>query len=299
MKLKRGKNGSVVMPISMNSIPLDVRLQKVDISELAKNICLGAKFFRQKNYQGAAVFFSKTGELADGLQKELLKQSKYFIPLFAACKAGNISEIESLMKKGADIKNSCSAMVLDRKTKKYRLETSTLLIETIKCKQAEAAKYLVKHGADVNRQNSLGVTPLMFAIMAFDDTDLMEFLIDHKAKIEHKDMTGNTPLSGAVAMGKKAAVKVLLDKGADPDEATSKGYTPVMIAVMANRPEILKMLLNAGADINKPHPKKWTVFQLDQRQMSPEIRGILAQLAPEKPEKKKQRTSFPGVDVIR
>jgi ankyrin repeat protein len=112
-------------------------------------------------------------------------------------------------------------------------------------------------------------------------------------------MAGNTPLSGAVAMAKVDAVKVLLENGADPDEATSKGFTPVMIAVLANRPAILKILLNAGADINKPHPKGWTVFQLDRSSMAPEIRSALSRLAPEKPKKKKQRTSFPGVDIIR
>jgi hypothetical protein len=298
MKLKRGK-GSVVMPVSMNSIPLNERIQKVDLPELAKNICMGAKFFRQKNYQGAQIFFSKTGKFSQGLENVLLIKSKYFIPFFAACKSGSIEEIEKLLKLGADVNSSCSAMIQDPKTKKYVLQRSTILIETIKCRQADVAKFLVNHGADVNKQNSQGVTPLMFSVMAFDNTDLLEFLLKHKAKLAHKDMAGNTPLSGAVAMAKVDAVKVLLENGADPDEATSKGFTPVMIAVLANRPAILKILLNAGADINKPHPKGWTVFQLDRSRMAPEIRSTLSRLAPEKPKKKKQRTSFPGVDIIR
>jgi hypothetical protein len=297
MKLKRG-NGSVVMPVSMNSIPLNERIQKVDLPELAKNLCMGAKFFRQKNYQGAQIFFSNTGKLSGGLENVLLIKSRYFIPFFAACKSGNIEEIEKLLKLGADVNNSCSAMIQDPKTKKYVLQNSTILIEVIKSKRPDIAKFLVNHGADVNKQNSQGVTPLMFSVMAFNDTDLLEFLLKHKANLSHKDMAGNTPLSGAVAMGKLKAVKTLLENGADPDEATSKGFTPVMIAVLSNRAEILKLLLNAGADINKPHPKGWTVFELDRSRMAPEIRATLSRLAPETPKKRKGKVSFPGVDVI-
>lgn len=299
MKLKRGK-GSVVLPVKVSSIPLDKRLQKVKLPPLATNLCLGAKFFRQKNYQGAMIFFAKTGPLADGLQKALLEQSKYFIPLFQACKEGNIPEIEALIQKGADINNSCSAMVLNPRTKNYKLTTSTLLMEAIKCKQPEVVKYLVEHGADVNRANSEGVTPLMLAIRISDNNiNLVDFFLKHKADIEHKDFSGNTPLSGAVAMGKKSAVKSLIESGANLDNPTSKGYTPVMIAVMANQPEILQMLLNSGADINKPHPQKWTVFMLDRSRMDPRIRRILDSLAPPKPVQKKSHTSCQGVDIIR
>ena len=299
MKLKRGK-GSVVLPVKMSAIPIDLRLQKAKLPELATNLCLGAKFFRQKNYQAAMVFYSKTGTLADGLQEALLKESKYFLPLFKACKEGDIDEIEELIKKGADINNSCSAMVMNPKTKKYKLKSSTLLMETIKCRQFKVAEYLVKQGADVNKENSDGVTPIMTAIILSDDTEFLEFLLKHKAKIEHVDLLGNTPLSGAVAVGRKKSVKVLLNNGVDPNVATKKGYTPVMIAVLANRVEIFQMLLDAGAEIGKPHPKGWTVFNLlNQRAMDPRIRKILTSLAPEKPKKKKQRTSFPGVDIIR
>jgi len=198
----------------------------------------------------------------------------------------------------------CSAMVMNPKTKKHSLQATTLLIEVLKKRKTKSVKHLVKSGADVNGQNSEGVSPLMFTLTYYPkDTEIMEFLIENKAKIKHQDIQGNSTLSGAVALGRKDAVKILLDNGVDPDDPTSKGYTPVMIAVLSNQLEILRMLLNAGADIHKKFPKSqqfpngWTVFQLDQSKMHPEIRGILAKL---KPEKKKQKISFPGgVDIIR
>ena len=297
MKLKRGK-GTVVMPVKMSSTPLDDRINKGDLKDLAKNICLAAKFFRQKNYQAAEFFLKQTGDLSKGFLKALVRKSNYFIPLFMACMEEDTAKIDEVIKQGGDVNSRCSAMVMNPKTKKHSLQTSTLLIEVIKKRKTQSIKHLVKSGADVNAQNSEGVTPLMFTLTYYpSDTEIMEFLIENKAKIKHQDIQGNSTLSGAVALGRKDAVKILLDKGVDPDDATSKGYTPVMIAVMANQLEILKILLNAGADINKPHPKGWTVFQLDPSQLRPEIREILAKL---KPEKKKQGISFPsGVDITR
>jgi ankyrin repeat protein len=163
------------------------------------------------------------------------------------------------------------------------------------------AVFLIENGADVNQQNSEGVSPLMFAIMWTPDPKFIDFLIKHKAKLEHKDISGNTPLSGAVAMGRKDVVKGLLNSGADPNEANSKGYTPVMIAVMTNKAEILTMLLGAGADITRPHPKGWTVFQLSQKNMTPAVREIINAYAPKKPvqKKKKQTIGFPNVQIVR
>ena len=300
MKLKRGK-GSVVMPVKMGALPLDERVKRVKLPALAEHLCFGIKFFLQKNYQGAVVFLSKTGKYADGLTEVLTKESKYFLPLLQACRDRNFDEIKKFIAKGADVNGKCSAMVKDRKTGRFRLETSNLLIETIKSKRPDVAVFLIENGSDVNQQNSEGVSPLMFAIMWTPDPKFIDFLIKHKAKLEHKDISGNTPLSGAVAMGRKDVVKVLLNSGADPNEANSKGYTPVMIAVMTNKAEILTMLLGAGADITRPHPKGWTVFQLSQKKMTPAVREIINAYAPKKPvqKKKKQTIGFPDVQIVR
>ncbi len=304
MKLNRGK-GSVVMPINMNTLPVNERLNKVKLPELARNICLGVKFSRQKNYKVAEIFFKKTGSQSEGLQDSLQRKSNYFLSMLAACHNENIEEIDKLIKKGGNVNGVCSAMVMNPRTKKHSLQYSTLLIETIKHKTLKSTEHLVKSGANVNAQNSKGVTPLMFAIICFpDNTDMLEFLIKNRAKIYHQDMEGNTPLSGAIALRRKEAVKILLQNKANPNDATSKGYTPLMIAIQANNPEIFKMLLDAGADINKRFPKTrrvpkgWTVFQLDRSQMHKEIREILQRLQPARKKPKKQQYSGHGVKVI-
>ena len=303
LKLKRKrKQGTVVMPVRMSQIPIDDRINRGDLSKLAKNICLAVKFFRQKNYQASEVFFKQTGDLSEGFLDSLVRKSNYFMPLFLACMEEDIAKIDEVIKKGGNVNSRCSAMVMNPKTKKHSLQNTTILIEVVKKRKTKSVKHLIESGADVNAQNSEGVTPLMFTLTYYpDDTEVMEFLLKNKAKITHQDIQGNSTLSGAVALGRKDAVKILLNMGADPDDATSKGYTPVMIAVMANRLEILRILLNAGADIHKKFPKSkqypngFTVFQLDPSQLKPEIREILSKL---KPEEKKKKTSFPGgIDV--
>lgn len=300
LKLKRG-SGTVVMPVKMSKLPIDDRLTKAVIPELSKKICMITKFFRQKNYKAASVFIADTGKFSKELQAALTRRSRYFMQLLDASRRGDNKKIDELLKMGADINGRISAMMPVAGTKKYKLVTSTLLIETIKAKSAETAKYLVEKGADVNLQDSKGVSPVMFAIIAFDDADLLEFLVKKGADLKHRDMKGNTVLTGEVAMGKKPAVEFLLKHKVDPDEANSHGFTPVMVSILTNNPEMLKILLKAGADIAKPHPKGWNVFQIQRTRMAPELRAILNSLEPDKPIKKKSSSgSFPGgMNVIR
>lgn len=66
--------------------------------------------------------------------------------------------------------------------------------------QKKAIKYLVEHGADINKPNGGGKTPLMIAIEYFD-LDLVKFLIELGADVNKTDNEGNTPLS--ITTGRK------------------------------------------------------------------------------------------------
>ena len=298
LKLQRG-HGTIVIPVSVSKLPLDDRMDRGKISDTARNLCVAARFFRQKNYQGAKLFLGKMEKYADQLLKALDRQSHYFLPLLAASLDEDIPKMDTLIKKGANIDGFISAMTIDKKKKQYIRRTSPLLIEVIKAEKMKAAKHLVEAGANVNTQTSDGVSPLMFAIIHAKDTSLVELLLEHKADIDHKDREGNTPLSGAVAMQKKDIVELLIDNDADLNEATSKGFTPIMISIMVNNSDIFKLLLAKGADINKPHPNGWTVFNLDRSVMLPEIRRTLNSLEPPKKKRPQQTGILPGVNVKR
>ena len=70
-------------------------------------------------------------------------------------------------------------------------------------------------------------------------------------KLPHFDATA---LFSAVANEKEAAVRFLLDRGANPSLACSTGMTPLMIAVCKGNQPIMQMLTEARADLDAVCP---------------------------------------------
>ncbi len=71
---------------------------------------------------------------------------------------------------------------------------------------------------------------------------------------------GRTVLIAAIGRGDLAAVRLLLDSGAQINVADDGGLTPLMHAVMWNRPEMLRELLARGADVNATDKEGFTVL---------------------------------------
>ena len=62
------------------------------------------------------------------------------------------------------------------------------------------------------------------------------------------DGDGWTPLLYAAKAQASAAVKYLLQRGADPNIAQSDGFTALYLAAQEDNPSICQMLLEAGAN---------------------------------------------------
>lgn len=287
-------NGPVTAtwPVKVSTLPIELRMEKAGIPEIDQNLYFGAKAFHQKNYPAAAYYFKKTGPISNALLASADKQSKYIMSLSAACQKGDLEKMKELLDKGADTNGEIIAHIKNNKTGKIEQKESTILIETIKYRNNELVKLLIKKGADINKPNDAGVTPLMFAIMSFpNDTEVMEFLLNHQADFHLKDKEGNTALTGAVGVGRAEAVKTLIKYGADVNEPSGKGYTPLMLAVAANNPDMFKLLLEKGADMKKKHPKGWSVLEMDRTRMHADIKAVLDKISPPKPP---TQPNFPG-----
>jgi hypothetical protein len=280
-------------PVKVKKMPIDFKFNLIEIPDYLKNIYLGAKEFKRKNYAAAKYYFVKTGKYAFPLLEAADKESKYIMALAGACIKGNSEEVKNLLKKGADVNGEIVAYIKDEKTGEFKKHVSTPLIESIKSQKNNIIKLLVKNGADVNKGNQKKVTPLMFAIMYFpQEIEEVEFLLKNGANIDAVDNDGNTPLCGAVAAGRPGAIKLLLKHGAEVNAPNKKGLTPIMLAVVTNKPSIFKQLSDAGADLYKRHPDGWNIFNLNRSRMDPELKQMLDKISP--PKSNNISPSFPS-----
>jgi ankyrin repeat protein len=91
----------------------------------------------------------------------------------------------------------------------------------------EVGRWLVDHGADVNRRYSSNqLTPLMNV----RDTNYVRFLLEAGAKIDLQDTNGNTALHLAMISSSPVLIAVLLEHKANPNIQNDLGFTPLDIA---------------------------------------------------------------------
>lgn len=116
----------------------------------------------------------------------------------------------------------------------------------------EGLHILLKAGADPNKPDTKGQTPLHFAA-EHKAADAIKALLAAGAKVNAQNKEGETPLFCAVEEGAGLdIVKILLAAGADPNIAAAKrnNSTPLIEAVRENQPEVLDALLSAGAKVD-------------------------------------------------
>lgn len=97
---------------------------------------------------------------------------------------------------------------------------------------------LIAKGADVNKP---GWTPLHYAA-THGHISVMNLLLDNHAYIDAASPNGSTPLMMAALYGTPAAVKVLLEAGADPRLKNDQGLTAIDFANRGQRSESAALL---------------------------------------------------------
>jgi uncharacterized protein len=113
------------------------------------------------------------------------------------------------------------------------------------------AQELIERGADVNKP---GWTPLHYAATN-GHLEVMELLFANNAYIDAASPNGTTPLMMAAQYGSTAAVKRLLDEGADPTLKNQLGLGALDFASRANRTDAAELI---AASIRQTKPRgKW------------------------------------------
>ncbi|CVK87411.1 related to endocytosis ankyrin repeat protein Nuc-2 [Fusarium proliferatum] len=121
----------------------------------------------------------------------------------------------------------------------------------------EGLEHLMAAKADVNRQTSLGYTPLMTAAAEGNDT-MLQKLLGHsecKKRISQGNVQGKTALHLAAKSGSLACVRLLLEAGAPASKTDEYGRTPMHYLAWVKQEhqqeiyEMIKFLQDYGADI--------------------------------------------------
>ncbi|MGB6346242.1 MAG: quinoprotein dehydrogenase-associated putative ABC transporter substrate-binding protein [Methyloceanibacter sp.] len=112
-------------------------------------------------------------------------------------------------------------------------------------------KFLVGKGADVNKVDNQGATPLTSAARQRHE-DMVELLIELGADVNLTNKDGTTPLVAAVLRDHVPTIEVLLKHGADAEKPGPDGYRPLALSIGESKYEVAKTLMEAGADVKSP-----------------------------------------------
>ena len=112
----------------------------------------------------------------------------------------------------------------------------------------ERVRQLIQEGQDVNRGNSIGMTPLMEAAVGGHDQVVQE-LIRAGADVNGKSNKG-TALHWASWWGHSSVVKTLAEAGANLNVQDGGGKTPLMEAAYRGHANVVVDLIRAGADVS-------------------------------------------------
>jgi len=115
----------------------------------------------------------------------------------------------------------------------------------------EIVSELLRHGADPNTANMMGVSVLAVAAQ-INFVDVVRMLLGNGARASQRTPRGDTPLLLAATGGHVSVVEMLLNAGADVEESTSMGYTALMLAASRGHMAVVELLLqNPRVDPNR------------------------------------------------
>lgn len=203
----------------------------------------------------------------------ILMNDKYSI-FEHACSIGDTHTVEWFLREGFDL-SSQTWNILEDTWSKGHLDVVKILLENnflnkVNLTQEEinktiknqtllhvAAKYglkdcaitLISSGADINRKDDYGMTPIFTAVLA-SKLNILKVFIDYGADMKVKDNSGEPLLHVATSESNVDAMAVLLDLGAPVDCENSKGITPLFKAVELDDIKSMYVLIFHGANLN-------------------------------------------------
>ena len=110
-------------------------------------------------------------------------------------------------------------------------------------------KFLVSKGADVNKPDLQGWTPLTNAARQRHDKTI-GLLVELGADPNLHDENGITPLAAALMRDHVPSIQVLIKHGANVEEPGQEDFRPLALALAESKYEAAKALMEGGADVS-------------------------------------------------
>ncbi|KAJ8311076.1 hypothetical protein KUTeg_011372 [Tegillarca granosa] len=114
----------------------------------------------------------------------------------------------------------------------------------------DEVKELLQNGADANKRNKAGESPLYISAK-HGHLDIVKELLKNGADTKKCYHSGETPLYISAKQGHLDVVKELLQNGADENEQNYSEETPLYVSAKHGHLDVVKELLQNGADTNK------------------------------------------------
>ncbi|ODR98020.1 hypothetical protein AUC68_10965 [Methyloceanibacter methanicus] len=102
----------------------------------------------------------------------------------------------------------------------------------------------LEEGADPNQE-------LSNALLS-GDKDRIKFLVSKGADVNKPDLQGWTPLTAAARQRRNETIDLLVELGADPSKADGNGLTPLAAALMRDHVPSITALIEHGANVEEP-----------------------------------------------
>jgi hypothetical protein len=138
--------------------------------------------------------------------------------------------------------------------------TTALIAAVIRLATATIALLLRQPDIDVNAGDTLGMTPLMHAIV-LGHNRLVRLLLKAGSDIDARDNAGSTALILAAAVGNNIAIGLRLKRNSDVNIQNHQGCTALIYAVALNNVDAVRQLLKAGADLDSKDHTGYTALK--------------------------------------
>ena len=217
-------------------------------------------------------------------------------PLFQSARRNETEVVELLLAKGADIEDGRVLNFVVADPERY-----------------DMAKLLIDKGADVNRKDANGDSPLQLATIFGKSLRIIDLLLDNGAVVDSSRSEIIRILSTAAACGSERLVRLALEEMGDRDfenQAESnglmrhaliggsievvrllqerdiplsigpdvRGRTPVHVVAEDNKPEMLEFLVQHGADINQRTRSGKSAYNLAEEHGHTELLDLIVRL---------------------